>query len=901
MRREGLGRRLGILILGSILVLSVMCGVIIKLNTRQGNNQVKESPLVGFLAFEYDQVGPYGNLYYQTFTGEKTLIAEHILGEDSNYFIIDEGRRLVFYKGENSGLYMAEIGKESEQIVTSIDENGIWESTSGKYLVCTTHDDEGVISYMIIDKDEKVVHQVRTDCIREEYNGKYNNPLAVIMFDEINLELYYRNRERDIYCSKGYEPPELIKQAVSEVIGDKNVILYKEEGEQEGEYTFLNGIMKGEKLKAEYIWSFTVEEIENQPVVFFSASRTSNNGLYMQRKGEESILLAMGNVRNFHYTPQERKLYYMDGNNNLKSIDISTVESVGSVGIGKKKKLATGMSDFSISPSGKMVIGKSNSIFEGEKIYLITEEGAVLLANHVEESKVLDTYVTYFQRKDGRTSLMRYTTEQGIQMLIENVDDYDMIISNNQFYKSSLKYGGVIGYYANEAFDILLDMTKDQEMIIYSGGQEKGRVTFEVGKSDEKEEIKLSPLSGKDFTVDVFKDTFWNDEIFLSMDSTFTEANDEDKNKLIVGDKTLTLSKLDETTFRNQLKGQEGTIQASKKYLVTPDEAILFTKWYIGYWDQEMPGHIEVGYEEDDYYVVHTYDREINETQEENARTSHQYQVDKRSGEILPFDTESVSTEIVHQEQMTYAVENDVLWMIDEQGNRGRLVNLEALYVKAYREQEESGEILWKYGNNVYFVVRKYDTLDEYNEDTLWRYDLVQRKAFRLTETMSVFNRGVSYALEAERGTIRIEYCPGRRELSRERIDPITGERQEWIAQYPYNSIECSIAEEGELIYEVVCPEGEEAYFICEYNLNTKEHRLLCEVDTTEFYSRKNPEAAIKVEDDIYFMDYTYYLTPEEETARENWDFEAAYCKVNVKTAQVTRVSKETYESLLNY
>ncbi len=453
----------------------------------------------------------------------------------------------------------------------------------------------------------------------------------------------------------------------------------------------------------------------------------------------------------------------------------------------------------------------------------------------------------------------------------------------------------MIGYYANEAFDILLDMTKDQEMIIYSGGQEKGRVTFEVGKSDEKEEIKLSPLSGKDFTVDVFKDTFWNDEIFLSMDSTFTEANDEDKNKLIVGDKTLTLSKLDETTFRNQLKGQEGTIQASKKYLVTSDEAILFTKWYIGYWGQEMPGHIEVGYEEDDYYVVHTYDRENNETQEKNAMTSHQYQVDKRSGEILPLDTE-----IVHQDQMTYAVEDDVLWMIDEQGNRGRLVNLEALYLKANPRQEESGELLWQHGNNVYFIVKKYDTLDEYNEDTLWRYDLVQRKAVRLIETHSTFNRGVSYILEAERGTIRIEYCPGLRQLSRERIDPITGEIQEWIAQYPYNGRECSIAQEGELIYEVVCPEGEEAYFICEYNLNTKEHRLLCEVDTTDFYSRKNPEAAIKVEDDIYFMDYTYYLTPEEEAARENWDFEAAYCKVNVKTAQVSRVSKETYESLLN-
>ncbi len=900
MGREGLGRRLGILILGSILAVGVMCGVIIKLNIRQGDNKVKESPLVGFLAFEYDEAGPYGSLYYQTLTGEKMLISEHILGEDSNYFIVDEERKLVFYKDENSGLYMAEIGKESEQIVASIGENGIWESTSGKYLVCSTHDDEGVISYMIIDKDEKVVHQVRTGFIREEYNGKYNNPLSVITFDETNLALYYQDRERHIYCSTGYEPPELIKQAVSNVREDKSVILYKVEGEQEEEYTFLNGTMKGEKLRAVYIWSFTVEEIEDQPVVFFSASRISNNGLYMQRKGEESILLAMGNVRSFHYTPQESKLYYLDGENNLTSLDISTVESVGSVGIGKKKKLATGMSDFSISPNGKMIIGKSRSIFGDEKIYLTTEEGAVLLADHVEESKALDTCVNYFQRKDGRTSLMRYTTEQGVQMLIANVDDYGMIIINNQFYKSSLKYGGVIGYYANEAFDILLEMTKNQEMVIYSGGQEIGRVAFEVGKSDERKEIKLSPLSGRDFTVDVFKDTFWNDEIFLSMDSIFTEAGYEEKNKLILGDKTLTLSKLDEATFRNQLKGQEGTAQASKKYFLTPDEAILFTKWYIGYWGQEMPGHIEVDHEETDYYVVRTYDRDVNQAKGKDMAIPHQYQVDKRSGEIIPLDTEVVFKEVVHQDKMTYAVESDVLWMIDEQGNRGPLVNLDALYIKDYARKKESGEFLWQYGNNVYFVIRKYDTLDEYNEDTLWRYDLVQRKAVRLTETSSAFNRGVSYTLEAERGTIRIEYCPGRRELSRERIDPITGGRQEWIAQYAYNGRECRIAEEGDLIYEVVRPEGEQAYFICEYNQTTKKRRLLCEVDTTDFYARQLPEPAIKVEDDIYFMDYTHYLTPEEEVAKENWEFEAAYCKVNVKTAQVSRVSKEAYEALLN-
>ena len=891
MGREGLGRRLGILIVVSILVFGVMCGVIIKLNIRQGDNEAKESPLVGFLAFEYDEVGLYGSLYYQTFIGEKTHIADHVLGKDSNYFILDERRRLVFYKDENSALYMAEIGKEPKQIVASIDKTGIEESKSGRYLFCLTYDEDGFISYVIIDKEERVTHEVGTGLSTEQLDPNF----STIIFDEEALMFCYVDKENNLYCSTAYEAPQLIAEKVRDYVSQaKGIILYAASDQEEGSYTFLNGPMKGEQLKAEYISEFLVENIEGEAVAFFRGRQEDGSGLYMQRKGEESILLAIGNVRNFHYTPQESKLYYLDGESNLMSLDISIVDSVGR---GKEKKLATDMSDFSISPNGKMVIGKSDFIFGGKNLYLMTEEGAVLLDDHVEESKALDNYVTYFQRKDGRISLMRYTTEQGIQMLIANVDDYSMIIINNQFYKSPLKYGQVVGYYANEAFDILLEMGKNQEMIVYSGGQEIGRVAFEVGKSDERKEIKLSPLSGRDFTVDVFKDTFWNDEIFLSMDSIFTEAGYEEKNKLILGDKTLTLSKLDEATFRNQLKGQA---QASKKYFLTPEEAILFTKWYIGYWGQEMPGYIEVGHEETDYYVVRTYDRDVNQAKGKDMAIPHQYQVDKRSGKIIPLDTEVVSKEVVHQDKMTYAVESDVLWMIDEQGNRGRLVNLDALYIKDYARKKESGEFLWQYGNNVYFVIRKYDTLDEYNEDTLWRYDLVQRKAVRLTETNSAFNRGVSYTLEAERGTIRIEYCPGRRELSRERIDPITGERQEWIAQYAYNGRECRIAEEGDLIYEVVRPEGEEAYFICEYNQTTKKRRLLCEVDTTDFYARQLPEPAIKVEDDIYFMDYTHYLTPEEEVAKENWEFEAAYCKVNVKTAQVSRVSKEAYEALLN-
>ncbi len=934
MGREGLGRRLGILIAVSILVFGVMCGVIIKLNIRQGDNEAKESPLVGFLAFEYDEVGLYGSLYYQTFIGEKTHIADHVLGKDSNYFILDERRRLVFYKDENSALYMAEIGKEPKQIVASIDETGIEESKSGRYLFCLTYDEDGFISYVIIDKEERVTHEVGTGLSTEQLNPNF----STITFDEEALMFCYVDKENNLYCSTAYEAPQLIAEKVSDYVSQaKGIILYAASNQEEGSYTFLNGPMKGEQLKAEYISEFLVENIEGEAVAFFRGRQEDGAGLYMQRKGEKSIVLAVGDVRNFEHISKTNRLYYLMSEGGLMCVDISTVEDDAE---GKGKELATEMDSFSISPNGNLVISRRRPIYGDNKLYLITEEGAFLLATNTEYSKVFDTYViyegednqgyvksivnnevveetvfqyldsdsywsqdyrvtpqgtyvTYFESKEGRTRLMLYTKEQGIQTLIENVDDYSMIKINNQLYESALKYGQVVGYYANEDFDILIEMAKGQEMIIYNEGQEKGRAAFEVSKAGlgEKDQIKLSPLRGIDFTMDIFKNRFWNDEVFLSPNTIFKKHYYWDESELILADKKLTLTNLDEVEFRNQLAGQTDTTQESEEELLTPSEAVLFTKWYINYRGEEIPAYIEVDHEESKYYVVHAYDK---------TATLNWYQVDKQSGEIIPLEAEKTFTKREHKDIMTYKVENDVLWMIDEQDNKGRLVNLDAFYRKAYKRQKETGEFLWQYGSSVYFAIRRHDTIDDYNEDTLWRYDLVQRKAMKLIERESVFGMGVSYILEAERGTIRVEYCSFRHNLSRVRIDPITGEYQEWIAQYYYDDSECSIAKEGALVYEVVCHKGESDYFICEYNKETKQHRLLCKVDDTDYYGGKFPEAAIKVDDDIYFMDYTYYLTPEEVAQQEEGTFEAAYCKVNVKTAQVSRVSKETYESLLN-
>ena len=106
MKRKGLWGAVGVLILAGII--GCMCIGILKVH--------EEEKVEGYLVFNYDEVGPYGSLYYMTFTGEKTLITSHVLDEDSEYFRLDEDRNLVFYRDESGALYMMKIGEEPEQI-----------------------------------------------------------------------------------------------------------------------------------------------------------------------------------------------------------------------------------------------------------------------------------------------------------------------------------------------------------------------------------------------------------------------------------------------------------------------------------------------------------------------------------------------------------------------------------------------------------------------------------------------------------------------------------------------------------------------------------------------------------------------------------------------------------------
>ena len=93
-----------------------------------------------------------------------------------------------------------------------------------------------------------------------------------------------------------------------------------------------------------------------------------------------------------------------------------------------------------------------------------------------------------------------------------------------------------------------------------------------------------------------------------------------------------------------------------------------------------MPKHIEVDHETESHYRVYTYDLVVTQTQEKPKAPNHQYLVDKESGEIVILGEKNTSKGMAHKDKMTYEIAAETLWMVDEQGSRGRLVNLEGLY-----------------------------------------------------------------------------------------------------------------------------------------------------------------------------------------------------------------------------
>lgn len=738
----------GIIILITILLFSAIGIGIFQVRDNEKENLVEQSKniLSGFLSFEYEEGGTYGSLYYETFQGEKTLIADHILGEDIDSFVLDEESKLVFFIDENADLYMTEIGKKPKKLLGNIDRIGLKESESRRYLFCRRHDEAGLISHIVVDKHKRKAHEIKTMLNDEQLGLKHSRNSLKFEFDEETLTFCYADAAGNVYCSTSYKKPKLMSK----------------ETENEDE--------------------------ENQ------------NTFYAKEETETDS-----------YKPKEQ-------------------------------------------------------------------------------------YKISFEEKEDKTSLVIYEGDKGPQILMEDVRDYDMIKAGNEVYRGALKYSHIVGYYYSERFDVFIEFTKDKEMIVYSEQEEKGRTKFEATRKESYsgKEIELSPLDNKDFAVDVFKDIFWNDEAFLTSGSIFYAEDWSGDSALKLRDKKLLLTKLSEEEFKNQLANQKSRKEEKEKELITKKEATLFTKWYIGYVSKIPATYIEVINEDEENYVVQA------QFETEDASYKNQYQVDKKHGTVAPLQEGKDDNSTENKDIMTYSIDNDMLWMIDEQGEKGRLFKVKVLDDEKKRRGEKEVKILWKKDHNIYFLVQWYDEYEEYIEADLYRYDLIERKATRLVEAFGVFDSEVEFTFEEERGTIRVKSLVVLHYIDHTRIDAITGEYLETIAQMPY-IMEKESAEDDDLYdYEVISPKGKQDFYICEYNKKTKEKRLICKIDGSDYYAGYYPEPAVKVGDEIYFMDYTYYVKPGEVDRRtEDGERIPIYCKVNVKTGLVSRVKEKEYCSLL--
>ncbi len=354
-------------------------------------------------------------------------------------------------------------------------------------------------------------------------------------------------------------------------------------------------------------------------------------------------------------------------------------------------------------------------------------------------------------------------------------------------------------------------------------------------------------------------------------------------------------SQYDQEGVEERLSIKKKDEKQEKEQLLTEKEAILFTKWYMCYQGHEIPSHIEVDHEEENAYVVYAYNNTLEDEQESGT-----YRIDKQSGEVLPVREPLFSGDLQYKDPMTYKIEDEMLWMIDEQGNKGRLLDLTTLYSLSeskyswWNDFQSKGEYLGQQEENIYFAIRRVESVFDRNGycvDTLYRYDLLKRKAIVLAEEKGVLNSPVDIHLELEGGTIILENQEERYYFKCQRVDAFTGELIEYIEPNCGRGGNYYFAKEEGLIYEVISPKEEGGYFISEYNEQTKQQRLVCKISNSDYYDGQSVDPPVKDGDIIYFMDYTYYSTPEEEKVSRKGN--PVYCQVNVKTGQVSRVSPE--------
>lgn len=507
-----------------------------------------------------------------------------------------------------------------------------------------------------------------------------------------------------------------------------------------------------------------------------------------------------------------------------------------------------------------------------------------------------EPYEVHREEKKNKTSLVLYEEGKVPQTLIEDIRGYDVIKVDNRVYYGDLKYSRMKGYYYNERFDVLIELTQDKEMIVYSEKEEKGRTRFEIKRPDKyvAKEMELSPLGGEDFTLDIFKDIYWNDEVFLTHGSVFKIEDWRGYTVLKLADKELILAKISKEEFKEHIDSQKDGRQEKEKELVTDKEALLFTRWYIEYFNNTSPSKLEVINEDEKHYIVQAY------FGSDDKSYKNQYHVDKQHGTATPLQENEDEKITAHKDVMTYSIDNDMLWMIDEKGEKGRLFKVKVLKDVKQKEGKIETKFLWQKDHNIYFIVKRYDELEEYIEADLYRYDLIKRKVVYLTGGYGAFS-DVDFEFEEERGTICICSVTAKHEVTILRLDAVLGEYLEAISPGPQVEDKESTKEDNVYEYEIIRPKGKSDFYICQYNKQTRKNRLLCKINTFSYYDAIMPGPVVKLSDEIYFMDYTYYVTEED---RENHVGKAGkpfvFCKVNIKTGVVNRVTKDEYIRFLD-
>ena len=714
-----------------VIVLSIL--IVVLKHVKKGQVQDKKGGLpLGFLSFEYEKVGEYGNLYYETFEGEKILIATHLLGKDKKQFILDEERRLIFYRDAQRENCMVEIGKEPKKLGIVGSSLFSEQDKSGRFLFGAANK---IDHFLIIDKEKRKIHNINTG-----YRAG-NTAFGNFFFEEETRSFYFLNMNKEVWCSRDFKPAKKLEQ-------------------QEQFYIDSQGLLKRrEDIK---------EDIYFELVAKGNPRKEQVKALWIHR-GQEKWLVAP-QVKDFVYYKEEQALYFLDACQAVWYVDANTLSPNAGI---EKKQVAKDIAKITAGQKGKLVIGIERQRRCCQRLYYISSEGVRFFAETTEESDLVfnkllfayDDYVIFVEKQGEVETLKCFLPTQEVQMLLEHVEAYDMIKLDKVTILGPLKYGQVVGSYYIEKWDTLVKFTEDQQLIAYNNGREVGRTYFDCFEQPGhlKRKIELVPRGSNVFEISIFKDIFWNHQLVLSSPATFVRSGITDDCYIYAEQEKIELLPQTEEAFNEKMEEDLDDIEAKKQeQLVTTDEAILFTKWYIGYKGEQMPIKLAVGRKEQDFYVV-------------QADAFREYRVNKQSGEVSCeainlFDkAENPSTE-----EMSYKIEEDILYMVDSAGNKGRLLNLAALCDGDDEMDENERELLWHYKESVYFTTRCRSKGVGYREDLLYRYDLLRRKAICLNLSTAYWEDQCTYILEKERETILVKATLYDKHFC-DRIDRLTG------------------------------------------------------------------------------------------------------------------------------